>query len=263
MVKKFTKIYQKKEQNHKICCMRKKQWVLVLDSGIGGQWTLLELEKVLPKENFLFFMDKTNAPYGNKSKLELCNIVTKNVEKAKKFFDIKLIVLACNTISAVCYDELCKKFFDTPIVKIHPFCDAKKFFGNPTLVLATQNTAKYSVELAKMAKQNKNVYVKSFATLAKKIDDANGKFDELLPYLKTQLEPFCNLGIKNIVLGCTHYNFLKSQLVQIFGDVKFFENSTIVANQARDILERIGKLSTQKNGETIIFSKLPNKKFSN
>ena len=51
-----------------------KKWILVIDSGIGGLWTLNKIREVLPNENYLFFMDKTNAPYGNKSEKKLKQI---------------------------------------------------------------------------------------------------------------------------------------------------------------------------------------------
>lgn len=239
--------------------MRKKEWILVLDSGIGGLWTLGELKRAMPNENFLFFMDKTHSPYGNKSKKRLCKLVCDNIRSAKKLFQIKIIVLACNTISCVCYKKICTEFFDIPVTKIQPFCDYTAFQNKPTLVLSTKNTAKYCEQIAEISKRP-NVYAKSFDTLAKKIDDVHGNFDLLLPLLKTELAPFASLHIKNVVLGCTHYNFLKNQLTQIFGKVKFFENSTSCAKKTKDILQKTCKLSHQKYGETIILSNFPSKR---
>ena len=166
-----------------------------------------------------------------------------------------MIVLACNTASAICFDKLNKTCRDIPIVTIKPNTDIKKFADKPTLVLVTDNTAKYSLELAKTKKVS-NIYVKSFSDLAKKIDDSNGKFDSLFEYLNDELSRYRKYNIKNIVLGCTHYNFLKYQLVKIFGDVQFFENSEQVAKICKKILKEKELLKKSKDGRTITFCKI-------
>ena len=229
-------------------------WVLVLDSGIGGLWTLKKLQKSLPKENFLFFMDKLNAPYGNKSYKKLNRLVCQNVKKIREKYKIKAIVLACNTASSVCFNQLKNQNIDLPIIKIQPFLDKSKFEGN-TLILATDNTAKFCPEIKQIV-DNKTIFLQSFGTLAKQIDNSNGNFDAVLPFLRQNLCKYLHMNIKSIVLGCTHYNFIMPQLKKIFGNVKFFENSQVVAKECKKVLEQNANQKKSGDGRTIIFCKI-------
>ena len=166
-----------------------------------------------------------------------------------------MIVLACNTASAVCYDELKKQNADLPIIKIAPYSNYKKLDILPTIVMVTNNTAKFYPKL-KLIQNYKNIHLHPFAKLAKKIDDANGNFDLVLPYLKNELCKYEHMGIKNIVLGCTHYNHIRPQLKKIFGKVKFFENSSKVATKCKNWLLKNDMQNKTGDGRTIIFCKL-------
>ena len=236
--------------------MRKK-WILVIDSGNGGAWTLSKIRNLLPNENYLFFMDTTHSPYGNKSKKQLISITEKSFNKLFQIFDIKMIVLACNTLSSVCYYYLKNKFYDTPIVKINPISNIEYFAKEPTLVLATQCTVKNNKEIKK-CKKEKNIYIKSFTTLAKKIDKNINNLDILQKYLFKKLKGYKKKNIKNIVLGCTHYNYIKNQIQTVFDNpISFWENSENVAKEVENILKYSARKSRQRTvGELLIFKKI-------
>lgn len=225
-----------------------KEWILVMDSGMGGLWTLNELKKVLPNENYIYFMDKTNCPYGNKSVKRLQRISENIIRKIMLKYRLKLIILACNTLSSVAYNHLTKVFAYTPIVKISPYFSPEKFNNEQTLVLATTNTIRHNAEL-KNYKNCKNVHLYGFDSLAKRIDENKNDLDVLLPYLHQKLKQFKSKNIKNIVLGCTHFNYIKTQLISIFGNVKFFENSKIVAQISKKTLKKIGKFQNDEKKE--------------
>lgn len=234
----------------------KKSWILVIDSGMGGLWTLKKIQKILPNENYLFFMDKIHSPYGNKSKRQLLKIAENIVLNTKKYFSIKAVVLACNTLSSVAYDFLMNKFFDTPILKINPFVDIKFLKNLPTLVLATNNTIKNNTDLKKYNNIN-YIHMHGFGTLAKKIDKNMHNLDVLIPFLSKKLKKYKNFQIKNVLLGCTHFNYIKPQLKKIFGDVNFFENSENVSFSLKKVLKSKHKISKQKQtGKTIILFKI-------
>ena len=74
------------------------RFIAVLDSGVGGLSVLSVLEKKFPNERFLYFGDNGNAPYGNRSKQNLLSITLKNIDYIKSY-DVKAIVVACNTLS--------------------------------------------------------------------------------------------------------------------------------------------------------------------
>ena len=131
-------------------------------------------------------------------------------------------------------------------VRISKLKNLKYEFQNKnTLVLATTNTIKHNKNL-NIYKDYSYIYLKGFGSLAKKIDNANGNYDLLLPYLSKALSQYKDKNIQNIVLGCTHFNYIKKQLTKIFGEINFFENSPYVANLVESVLLKHG-IKTKKN----------------
>ena len=112
----------------------------IFDSGIGGLTTLKEIQKLLPNEEYIYYADSKNNPYGEKSEEELNNIVTNIVELLLKE-DVKLIVIACNTATTRCIKLLREKYPQMIFVGTEPAikvaCD--KNYKN-TIVMATPNT---------------------------------------------------------------------------------------------------------------------------
>ena len=229
----------------------KKNWILVFDSGNGGKHTMEQIRAYLPHENYILFMDKTNCPYGNKSKHKLKKIVTKTIKKVVQKYDVKLVVIACNTISSMFGTYLQKTFYETPFVFVLPIVESH-ILHKPTLILSTKNTAKYNKNL-KIYKKRKNVYVYGFSNLAKMIDDSDGDCEKLQPYLDKKLKKYVNKNIQNVVLGCTHFNYIKEQIsTAIKSQVSFYENSKNVCIKVKDILVAAGKFSRKKTKGEII-----------
>ena len=81
----------------------------VFDSGVGGLSVFSQLVKLLPEEDYIYFGDTLNLPYGNKSKEQLVEI-TDNIFNFFKQKNVKAVVMACNTTSAVTYDILKNKY---------------------------------------------------------------------------------------------------------------------------------------------------------
>ena len=234
----------------------RKSWVLVLDSGNGGLYTLGKIKNLLPNENYLFFMDVLHSPYGNKSARELKRLANSIITRFLLLHKIKLVVLACNTLSCVAYDFLVQKFQNVPIIKIEPYLNAKKFLGKNTLVLDTKNTIRRNQNLKKY-RNSKNVFLKAFGNLAKKIDQNINNLDSLQNLLNFALKKYKKHNIKNVVLGCTHFNLIKRQICKsLGGEVTFFENSNLVAKQVREALIKNNTLSKSKTpGTTLILKK--------
>ena len=234
----------------------RKSWILVLDSGNGGLWTLNEIKKLLPNENYIFFMDVLHSPYGNKSTKKLKKIAGNAVQNFLLRFNIKLVVLACNTLSSIAYDFLVQKFQNVPIVKIEPYLNSKKFKNQNTLVLATQNTLRHNQNIKKY-RHSKSIFFKGFGNLAKQIDKNSKNLDVLQGYLNFHLRKYKKHNIKNVVLGCTHFNLIKQQICAALSkNVTFFENSKFVAKQVRLLLIKNHTLSKSKTlGTTLIVKK--------
>lgn len=218
------------------------RYLLFYDSGLGGKFVADEFYKANKNENCLVFMDSKHAPYGNKSKKTLLNLAVKNIEKLRLTFDIKYIVIACNTLSSTVKFEL-ENAFHLPIIFIEPVTNLPE----NSLLLATINTIKHNENIRKL----KGVKLIGFRDLAKKIDTCRGDFDALLPYLKRKLGKF--RGVKDVALSCTHYNHIKPQLKTILGDVTFQENTGALCKTLQKNLHMLGLQEKSGNdGEFVV-----------
>ena len=104
----------------------------IFDSGIGGLTVLKEIRNILPSENIIYYGDNINNPYGNKSEQEIFGLSFKII----KFLlaqNVKLIVIACNTISAVCFDKLNQIFKDRVKLIYLVFCFSQNYPYVPAL----------------------------------------------------------------------------------------------------------------------------------
>ncbi|NCB48572.1 MAG: glutamate racemase [Clostridia bacterium] len=218
------------------------EYILIFDSGSGGKFVLNELKKVLPHENYIFFCDEKNCPYGNKKIKTLKSIVSKTLENLLKTNNIKLLIIACNTISSLFKDYLSLHFSNCPILFVEPELN-EKILENKTLVIATSNTIKHS-KIIHFYKGSPNLFLQGFGNLAIKIDKCNGDFGEIKSILTTQLSKFKNCKIKNVVLGCTHYNFIKKEIKEVLSnEIIFYENSKKIARKAKSTLKKMNRLN--------------------
>ena len=192
----------------------------IVDSGIGGLTTLKEVANRVNGEYF-YYMDRKNMPFGDKPKSELDNIAD-NVLTYMNSVNVDIIILACNTLSNVECERL-RANSHIPIVCIEP--SIKQASKGKTLVLATKNTVN-SEKYKKLTSQFSNVKSKYSLTLAPLIE--NGKIDEAEDEIKSLV---AGEDIENIVLGCTHYVFMKNY-VEALG-YRVFEGNKGVARQVK------------------------------
>lgn len=231
----------------------------VFDSGIGGITVLNEIIKILPEEEYLYYSDSKNNPYGNKSDseiIEICdNIVNYLVNQ-----HCNVIVIACNTASAKAAKYLREKYKNIPIIAIEP---AYKMvydysYKNPTLVMATEGTIKSEkFNLLYKKYNNNNTYLVPCAGLADIIEA--GEIDKVKIYLKENLKKFEG-KIKNVVLGCTHYPLIKKEIEDVLGKVTFFDGTPQLAKHLKTILVKIENTNKIEPGIKFVDSKnLPEK----
>lgn len=223
----------------------KNDFILVLDSGNGGKYTLKKIRKLLPNENYIFVEDDKNCPYGKKNKQKLKKIAKKLIKNLIFLYQIKVIVLACNTLSSVCLESLSKQF---PSIKIVPTLPVIKNYKKPTLIMCTKATKKYNLGLKK-CKHNLQIFIEGFSDLAKKIDENIENLDGLQPYLDKKLKKYVKLNICNVVLGCTHFNLIKKQISKCL--LKDNQESFIKLTD-----KKVAKIfNTTSKTETIVFKK--------
>ena len=232
----------------------------IFDSGIGGVTVLSEIIKLLPNENYIYYSDSKNNPYGDKKDSEIIEFSDKIVNT---FIDkkCKAIVIACNTASAKAAKFLRKNYPEIPIIAIEPAYKMVHDFAydEVTLVMATKATLG-SEKFHKLYDKynNHKTYLLACSGLANIIEEGNQEKIEL--YLKNNLSKYVG-KVHNVVLGCTHYPLIKNEIKTVLGDINFFDGSASLAKHLKDVLEEKNLISTSKVTGTISFIDSSNSKY--
>ena len=211
--------------------MKKK--IGVFDSGLGGLSILKELVRIMPNEDYLFYEDSINNPYGEKSDVELLKITSKIVDYLLEN-DCKIIVIACNTATASCMKKLREMYPDVIFVGIVPAIkvayDRKYKY---TIVLSTAYTAnsKRVEDLINDYKNDDQVIINiSGKNLANLIE--LGKMKEVEELLNDLLSKYNGIA-DSIVLGCTLYSLIKDEIAKVLPDVDLLDGSIGVSNEVK------------------------------
>ena len=201
----------------------------ILDSGIGGVTVLREILKRKVNAKFIYYSDSKHNPYGDKSEDEVYNIV-KGIVDYLLDRGCNIIVLACNTASAICVKRLRSEYPDVLFIAIEPAYKMVHDY-NPkgkTLVMATEGTLKSEKFLALFNKYDNNkTILLPCSGLAELIEDGNEV--KINRYLSDNLSRYKD--IDNVVLGCTHYPLIKDNIRKVLGNVKFFDGSLGVSKE--------------------------------
>jgi glutamate racemase len=222
----------------------------IFDSGVGGLTVAKQIFKKLPFENMIYFGDTARTPYGPRSP----GIVRKFSVQNISFLStqgVKLIVVACNTASAVALEYL-KKIFQLPLMGvIEPGSNAAvKVTKNGRIgVIGTAGTIRsdsYSKAIQKIDKLIKvfGYPCPLFVSLAEE-----GYIDKKATYLIAEeyLAPLKKQKIDTLVLGCTHYPLLKKVISRVMGDkVTLIDSAEETALEVKRILEENDSLNTSK-----------------
>ena len=194
-------------------------YILFYDSGIGGLSTLTETLKTISGKRFLYYADDLNCPYGNKTDEEIKDLVTKNIIKIICKYNIDLIVFACNTITA-CVVENLRERLGTEIIGTEPAVvpALRKSKSKHILVLATNATIRQDKYLKLINAQTGKITSLNMSNLAEKIECQLSKkhvadYSEEFRIIESTLKD--NPAIDEIVLGCTHYSFIKEEIKRL------------------------------------------------
>jgi glutamate racemase len=220
----------------------------VFDSGVGGLSVLREIRHVLPADDLLYVADSGHAPYGERS----AAFIAARVEAIARFFrraDVKAIVVACNTASAVAVQAL-RAQFDVPVVAIEPAIKpaAQRTRSGVIGVLATQRTVE-SAGVARLVDahgRGVRVLLQACPGWAEQVErgELDGARTEAL--VARDLAPLLERGADTLVLGCTHYPFLRDVIARLAGtDVELIDPAPAVA---RELVRRISAGSNREAG---------------
>ncbi|MFI3315181.1 MAG: glutamate racemase [Rikenellaceae bacterium] len=246
--------------------MRKNQIIGLFDSGIGGLTLLRELVKILPKENYIYYGDGKNCPLGNKSSQEVLK-VTDNAINHLVANGAKMVVIACNTASAIAKERLRAKY-DIDIIAIEPAVKPALAATKSGIVgvLATRNTINSSPlkSLCELWQEDKKVILRPGDGLVEMVEKSTPLTAEDREVITSHIEALIAKGADKIVLGCTHYPFLRDEMQQIIANrqIEIIDPAPYVAIRAKDILEKKGLLNTQSQNGKIIFTSSLNEEYN-
>ena len=209
--------------------------ILVFDSGIGGQAVAERLEELLPHVSVTSINDHEHMPYGEKTSDEIFNL-TKNAIQPYIYEGYSVIVIACNTVTTNAITRLRSRYPSVNFIGIEPMVKpASALSSTKTIaVCATPSTLKSSRYTALKHKWLENFTViepdcQSWAELIE-----NGKSSEI--DLITLMNSLIMQNVDVIVLGCTHYHWLRQRMINAAPAMMILEPSDALARRINDIL---------------------------
>ena len=225
----------------------------VFDSGVGGISVLRHLVRELPEEEFLYFGDSANAPYGNRT---TCEVRTLTLEKAEYLYSrgMKALVIACNTATSAAINALRERYPDLIVIGIEPALKvaADRYPNGHIGVMATPitlNEEKFNLQLARFPQiQTEKIPITG---LVEQIESGVVDTQQTEQLLTPQLAPYAG-KLDAVVLGCTHYPFAKNTISKILGEnIPLFDGGEGTARETQRRLAQADLLNTGKGSVQI------------
>lgn len=224
--------------------------VAVFDSGLGGISVLRELKKALPAENFRFFGDSKNAPYGTKSLEEVRALTLSHVDRLVKD-GAKAVVVACNTATSAAIQTLRATYSNIPMIGIEPALKPAALFKEHARViaLATEMTIREEKfhELAERFRDTTEILPLPAPKIVTLVEAGKWDGPEMDEYLAELFAPFRGIGVDAIVLGCTHFPFAYDAIRRAWnGEVTLFDGAEGTARELKRQLMKKDLCTTAK-----------------
>ncbi len=220
-------------------------YIGVFDSGVGGISVLKELIAQMPQEKFLYFGDSANAPYGVKTTEEVRAL---SLQAAAHLASrgLKALVVACNTATAASIRTLRQQYPGLVVVGIEPAVKpaAERFPGGKIGVMATEVTLREEKLQALLTRYPQTIFLPIPAPgVVELVEQGKADSEEMDALLERLLAGYKG-KLDGLVLGCTHYPFVKKALRRILGDIPLFDGGEGTARHTKACLEEKGLLRT-------------------
>ncbi len=232
------------DQNSNLLTASDVQPIGIFDSGVGGLSVLRHLQDTLPSENILYLADQAHVPYGSRS-LDEIRYFSEEITRFLLNQGAKIIVVACNTASAAALTVLRETFPHVPFVGMEPAVKpaALRTRSGKVGVLATENTfasPRYALLMSRFA-QDVEVLEDPCRGLVPLIEAGRITENETEMLLLGVLAPMFEDGVDTLVLGCTHYPFIRPVIEKIIGTtavgpVAIIDPAPAVARQTANVL---------------------------
>jgi len=228
----------------------------IFDSGVGGLSVLKEVRELLPSESITYFADSGNCPYGSKTQDEILFLARRQIAFLLSQ-NCKLIVIACNTLTAVAIDCF-RSEYPIPFIGMEPALKpaALKTRTKKIGVLATENT--FNGKLFRQTYEKHafglEVFIQPGYGLVELVEKGEQDSETARQLLEKYLAPMVEKGADTLVLGCTHYPFLKKMLETVTqGRMAIIDSSSAVAAQTKRILTEYDLVSHKGQSPRLTF----------
>ncbi|MGC3893909.1 glutamate racemase [Pseudomonas urmiensis] len=230
----------------------------VMDSGVGGLSVLAEIQRLLPNESLLYVADSGHVPYGEKSP----DYIRQRLRHIAGFFQqqgAKAMVLACNTATVAAVADLRELYPSWPLVGMEPAVKpaAAATRSGVVGVLATTGTlqsAKFAALLDRFA-SDVRVITQPCPGLVECIEAGDLFSPQLRQLLAGYVQPLLRAGCDTLILGCTHYPFLRPLLAEMVpADVAIIDTGAAVARQLQRLLAERQLLAEGPASDTAFWS---------
>ena len=223
--------------------------ISVFDSGVGGLSVLGEAVRQLPHEDFIYFGDTYNAPYGTKAPEQVRELAFGIVESfcARR---VKAVVIACNTATAEAAKEL-RAHYSFPIIGMEPALKPASELEGPglRLVLATPGTLSSEKYASLYARFGQNAVSLPCPGLMDFVESGDRGSPALRDYLEHLLRPYLHENVTAVVLGCTHYPFIRPLIASFFPEsTRILDGNAGTVRQLRRVLRQKDLLKTEGTG---------------
>ena len=235
--------------------MDKHSYIAVFDSGVGGVSVLRELRALMPGERFYYFGDSANAPYGKKTTERVRELTLAAGKKLLEDLGCKALVVACNTATAAAIIDLRESYPDRIVVGIEPAlklaCDRHP--GGTIGIMATDVTLreKKLAALMERVKRDCTVLRVQAPGVVELVEAGKADTAEAVELMERLLGPYTG-KLSALVLGCTHYPFMKKAMAKVLGSgVELLDGGAGTARETRRRLLEAGLLNDGR-GELVV-----------
>ncbi|MEF9879696.1 MAG: glutamate racemase [Clostridia bacterium] len=229
----------------------------VFDSGLGGISVLCEALKQLPNENFVYYGDTKHIPYGDKSAEDVLCFAHLAMDELLRL-GCKAIVIACNTATAVAAKQL-RRELNLPIIGMEPALKPASLIEREgsVLVMATRLTLSQPKFLELMMRCGQDAVPVPCPGLMQCVEAGELSGERVNNLLSALLKPHLDKPVKAVVLGCTHYVFLKKTIASFFpSDVPLIDGNEGTIRQLRHRLSEADLLCGTQGGRLQFLSSM-------
>lgn len=227
----------------------------VFDSGVGGLSCVPAIAKLLPKEKIIYFGDTARAPYGSRSDAEIKAFSVETAEKlAAK--GCKALAIACNTISCIALDDIKGRLPGIPVIGIiEPAAEliAKSCAGKRTGLIATEATVRsgtYTRALKSLGGEVPELLAKPCPSFVPMIEAGRINEAAMDECIRLEIDEFIALnGIEALVLGCTHFPFIKGNIQRLYPGLELIDPADALAEKTAAVLRDNGLLAASRCGD--------------